>query len=477
MTLLAHLRSRDRMILASVVVSSTLLRLWFSYRCFGFYTGDDVEIVRAGFMRAFGHSYSPWEIRNLFVSDALISPVLALASALGAESVSLLRWIATFPFIALASVNIILVYLLGLEWLKSDRAATLAASLFAIHWLPLGYGSTVYPRTVSITCVLVAALSIQKIRRPFVGHMAAGAAIGIAFACRYSEVIFLLPIFAILVLEKSELGEKVRRSLALGLGFGIAVLITVGLWDLVTWGRPFSSLIEFANYTLVDKESSSMVKFQPWYWYLWRLPKWFPVLTLPLFFVRPVPRWMRNSLLFITLPTVVLSMIPHKDMRYLLGITPFIAMAVAGAAFAAWRLGRRRTVVVLMILTLLTGITVPTFVFEKSMAAVLAAEGIGGESDVETIALSQSWAYGGSLFFSESAKVRELGAYPGVAELKRIAPGSDRVALYRDRLAQVPELEGWFEANGFELSGEHASGWSRPVVVFSRVSLPPALLE
>ena len=477
MTHLPQLRSRDRMILASVVVSATLLRLWFSYQCFGFSTGDDVEIVRAGFMRAFGHHYTPWEIRNLFVSDALISPVLGLASALGAESVRLLRWIATFPFIALASVNIILVYLVGLEWLKSDRAATLAASLFAIHWLPLGYGSTVYPRTVSITCVLVAVLSIHKVKRPSIGYMAAGAAIGIAFACRYSEAIFLVPIFAVLVFGRSTVSEKIRHTLALGLGFAAAVLITVGLWDLATWGRPFSSLIEFARYTLIEKDSSSMVKFQPWYWYLWRLPKWFPLAALPFFFGLPRSRWLRETVPFIALPMLVLSMIPHKNMRYLLGTTPFIAIAVAGAACGWWRLGRRRAVVVLMIFSLLTGITIPTFVFEKSMAAVLAAEAIAADPDVRVIALSQSWAYGGNLFFSGNPEIRELGAYPGVAELRRIASGSDRVGLYRDRLEQVPELEKWLEANGYESSGEFESGWSRPVAVFSRVSSPPALLE
>ncbi len=89
----------------------------------------------------------------------------------------------------------------------------------------------------------------------------------------------------------------------------------------------------------------------------------------------------------------------------------------------------------------------------------------------------KSWAYGGSLFLPGDVEIRELGAYPGIAELRRIASGSDRVGLYRDRLAQVPELEEWFEANGYEPSGEFESGWSRPVAVFSRVSPPPAFLE
>jgi len=38
--------------------------------------------------------------------------------------------------------------------------------------------------------------------------MAAGAAIGIAFACRYSEAIFLVPIFAVLAFGRSTASEK-----------------------------------------------------------------------------------------------------------------------------------------------------------------------------------------------------------------------------------------------------------------------------
>jgi len=428
-------------------------------------------------MRVLGLDYNPWIIRNLFLPDVMISPILGLASMLGVESVRILRWIATFPFIALASVNIILVYLLGLNWLENEWAATLAASIFAFHWLPLGYGSTVYPRTVSITCVLVGVLMIVNARRPILGHVAAGAAIGVAFACRYSEAIFLLPIVALVFLGKAQLRGRLLLALALGCGFLITTAITVGLWDLVTWGSPFSSLIEFARYTLIEKESSAMDEYQPWSWYLWRLPKWLPVATLPLFFGVRDNRRLCAPALYIALPLIVLSMIPHKEMRYLLGITPFIAIAVAGAASDWWQLGRRRLVVVLMSLSLLTGITIPTFVFEKSMAAVLAAEAIGAEPDVRVIALSQSWAYGEGLFFPETAEIRELGAYPGIAELSRIAQESDRVGLFRDRLSQVPEIEGWLRVNGFELSGEFDWGWSRPVTVFNRVSASPTLLE
>jgi len=466
--------TRERTILASVLGFSTLLRLWFSYRFFGFSTGDDVEILRAGFMRALDHTYAPWEIRNLFVSDVLISPVLSLASLLGIDSVRHLCWIATFPFIALASVNIILVYLLGVRWLKDPWAATLAASLYAFHWLPLGYGSTVYPRTVSTTCVLVAVLLLHRIQRAGLGYAAAGAMVGVAFTIRYSEAIFLLPIFALLVQNEAKPIEKVRNSLALGIGFAATTLITVGLWDLVTWGRPFSSLIEFARYTLIEQEASSMQRIQSWYWYLLRMPKWLPLTVLPLFFALGDYRRLRAPILYSVLPLLMLSLIHHKDMRYLQGIIPFVAIAVAGAAFGWWHLGRRRATVVLMILSVFFGVALPTFVVKKSTAAVLAAESISAETGVSVIAVSQSWAYGGTLFLPEGVQVRELGAYPNVTDLDRVVPGCQLVGLYSDRLQQVPELEARLREHGFEVAEVFEWGISRSVVVY-RPSAPDGI--
>ena len=469
-----NLRSRERTILASIVAFSTLLRLWFGYQFFGFHTGDDVEILQASFMRAFDHGYIPWEIRNLFLSDMLISPVLGLASLMGIESVRHLCWIASFPFVVLASVNIVLVYLLGVRWLKEPWAATLAASLYAFHWLPLGYGSTVYPRTVSTTCVLVAVLLLHKIRRTGLGYAAAGAMVGVAFTIRYSEAIFLLPIFALLVLNEVKPIEKIRCSLALGIGFTATTLITVGLWDLVTWERPFSSLIEFAKYTLIEQEASSMQRFQPWYWYLLRMPKWLPLTVLPLFFALGDYRRLRAPILYSALPLLMLSLIHHKDMRYLQGIIPFIAIAVAGAAFGWWQLGRRRATVVLMILSVFFGVALPTFVVKKSMAAVLAAESISAETGISVIAVSQSWAYGGTLFLPEGVEVRELGAYPNVTDLDRVVPGCRWVGLYSDRLQQVPELESRLREHGFEVAEKFEWGMSRSVVVF-RPSAPDGI--
>jgi hypothetical protein len=469
--------SNPRAILAWVVGLSTLLRLWFGRTFFGYHTGDDVEILQQGFMRALGTDYVPWEIRNLFISDLLVAPVVSLVSVLGADSTRTLCWLATLGFVILGSLNITLVFLLARRWLDSEWAASLAAALYAFHWLPLGYGSTVYPRTASTTCVLVAIVLLDRIRPAALGAASAGAMIGVAFAVRYSEAIFLFPIVAMLVTAQGTVARKARLTLALGAGFSAAAAVTVGLWDLMTWGRGFSSLMEFADYTLVEKQSSAMVRDEPWYWYLWRLPKWLPLTVIPFFFGPGAARRLRGPLLFSVLPVLALSFIHYKNMRYLQGVVPFLAIGVAGGACAWWLAGRRRAVVVLLVLSVFFGVSVPTFVAKKSMAAVLAAESMAADPGVSVVALSQTWAYGEDLFLGDDTEVRELGPYPDTAEFQRMVPGSDRVALYRDRLEELPRLEHWLRERGFERIAVFEWGWSRPVVVFSRTLPPPPFLE
>ena len=72
--------------LAAIVLLTTAARLFLGYVYFGFHTGDDVEILEAGFLRALGWPYEPWAIRNLLVSDLLVAPVLRLGAARSATA-------------------------------------------------------------------------------------------------------------------------------------------------------------------------------------------------------------------------------------------------------------------------------------------------------------------------------------------------------------------------------------------------------
>jgi hypothetical protein len=313
------------------------------------------------------------------------------------------------------------------------------------------------------------------VRISLVAPVVAGAAMGAAFALRFSEIVFLAPLAALVVLRPVPIRQRITELLAMGAGCAASVVLLVGVWDLVTWGRPFSSLIEFAHYTLIERESSSLVKVQPWFWYFWRLPKWLPIAIIPFFFALRAYRWLFAPTLFILLPLAAFSLIHHKELRYLQGIIPYVSIATAGAVVIWWERGRRRSVVMLLTLSLVCGVSVPSFLGKKSMAAVEAAHWMTDNPGIRSVGMSQPWAYGATLFLSDDIRVIDVGPSPKAAALDAILPRCDLVALYRDQLDDAPELFTTLQRHGFEPASTFEWGRSRAVVVFMRA--PPQSLK
>jgi hypothetical protein len=462
--------NRTQIYLAAIIAAATLARLELGRVFFGFHTGDDVEILQAGFLRALGWPYQPWEIRNLFISDLLTAPAIALASALGVRSTQTLVWLASVPIVLLASLNIWLVYRLAARWLESEPPALLAAALFAFHWLPLGYGSMVYPRTASTTCILMAAWVLWgrqggKAWRPVL----AGGFLAVAWAIRYSEAIFLLPLLALIWLQERNLRARLLGWGGLAAGFAAVSVLTVGLEDWLAWGKPFASLVAFARYTLVERRSSSLEPAQPWYWYLWRLPKWLTVPLLPFLWRARKLAGAPAMSLFILLPVIVLSVIHQKQLRYLQGVMPFLIVLAVAGAWSFWKSGQRKLVAVLAVSSLLLGLTGLTFLNAKSMAAVVAAQQLAeSPSPSASICLSQAWAYGSAIYLGNQVGIHDLPSpLPGAA-LEGALGECSVVALYQEdyrRDSRIPEL---LRQHGFTVSGQYEWGHSRPVLVSRR---------
>lgn len=462
--------TRTRATLGAILVAATAARLALGYVYFGFHTGDDVEILQAAFLRALGWPYQPWEIRNLLVSDLLAAPAVALASALGVRSTQILIWLASVPFALLATVNAWLVYRLARLWLRQDGPALLACGLYAFHWLPLSYGSMVYPRTASTTCVLLAALLLWESRTPWWRPFLAGGLVAVAWAFRYSEVIFLAPLAALIWLGPGSRRERTLRCAALGAGFAVASLATVGLEDWLTWDEPFASLVAFARYTLVEGRSSSLVPVQPWYWYLWHFPKWLPLTLLPfLWRARRVPGALRVAA-FVLLPLIALSAIHHKQPGYLQGSVPFLCLLAAAGAWSFWTSGRRRLVTVLAALSLLVGLSGVSFLGRKSMAAVDAARELRAVPSPGVACLSQLWAYGGRLYLGPEVALQDLPYPLPAAALEKSLAQCSVVALYEEDYRRDPGIAALLERHRLGLTGEHRWGRSKPVLVFRRMA-------
>jgi hypothetical protein len=453
-----------RRTLAAIIAATAAAQLWLAYRYYGFLTGDDVEVLSEAFRRARGLVYTPWDIRNLFVPDVVVAPVVWLSRGVSTRTTIFL---ASLPFIALSSLTIWLVYRLALRWCD-ERAAIVAALLFAAHWIPLSFGSTVYPRTLAAACVVAAALIVD--RWPFV----AGLLIGVAFADRFSEIVFLAPVLLVVTKHRQECLCHIGRSrecpihapdgvaqtllpvLKLMLGTTVAITLTVGIYDWLTWGTPFSSAIKFAHLTLVEPDFASRVKYQAPWWYLANIVRWCSPALLPLLWYARRSR----AIWFILIPLIAFSAIKHKELRYLQVIIPFLCIAAA-IGFAAMR--NRRIAIALVAISIVWDLHGLRYLARKSQPSVMAAQWIASNPSIHTIAASQLWSYGDKLYLGDKMAMSDVGTPP--EKLSEV--NADAVALYETDL-DVPTRVDALRGNGYAPVRTFRDDPARAAVVFMR---------
>jgi hypothetical protein len=511
--------------LAAIIAAVAIAQLWLAHRYYGFMTGDDVEVLSEAFRRARGLDFHPWDIRNLFVPDVVVAPVVWIASKPRISNTRTLIFVSALPFIALTAITILLVYRLTLRWCADERAALVASLLFAMHWIPLGFGSTVYPRTLAAACVVGAALIVD--RWPIV----AGALIGLAFADRFSEIIFLAPVLLMFTKHRQEclchiepsqessihtkpsqessvhiepsqecsaqagrsqessahvgrsqessahfgpsqecpihapngvaqtlLSVRWMQALKVILGTTVAIIFTVGIYDWLTWGAPFSSFIKFSHLTLVAPDFASRVKYQAPWWYIANLVRWYSPLLLPLLWYARRSR----AIWFLIIPLLAFSVVRHKELRYLQVMIPFLAIAAA-IGFASMYRSHRRIAIALVAISLVWDLHGLRYFARKSQPAVEAAEWLGANPRVYSIAASQLWAFGDKLFLGDKMAMSDVGTPP--EKLPEVT--ADAVALYETDL-DVPSRVEALRANGYAPVRTFRDDPARAVVVFMK---------
>jgi hypothetical protein len=246
---------------------------------------------------------------------------------------------------------------------------------------------------------------------------------------------------------------------AILLGVAIGAGITVGLYDWITWGAPFRSAIKFAHLTLVEPDFASRVKYQSPVWYLTNILRWLSPAMLPLLWVaRRRVRW-----LYIIIPLVALSIVKHKELRYVQAIIPFIAVAAGIGASMLWR-ERRKLAIVLVAVSLVWHVTGLRYFARKSQPAVMAAQWLASQG-VKRLAVSQLWAYGDRLYLGEPMDVTDM-ASPPRRPAEELA-SADWIALWETDLDDAAVAQ-TLAVNRFHAVHIFRDGPARAVVVFHR---------
>lgn len=436
----------------------------------GFVGGDDVEMLEAGFRSATGLDYRPNDLRNLLLPELLVAPAVRAASVLGFDDPGQLVVAGRLPFVALATLNVLLVFRLGCHLGLGGGGSLTAAALYGLHWLPLGYGATTYPRTAAVTCVLAATVLVMGDATARWRPAAAGACVAAAFACRYSELVFLPPLVLLAALGPGSRRGRITRAVLVTLGFALGALVTVGAVDWLTWGRPFSSLGAFFRYIFVDRASSSRVAAREPWWYVQAIPFWLPLTLVPLL-SRAVRREWAGIWAMVLLPLLGLSAIYHKELRYLQAVLPFVMVLAAAGFLRLSERGRRALAIVLVAASAAWGLGGLRFLTRTSGAAVRAARLVAADPAEGPIVLSQAWAYGDRLYIG-TREIRDLATPPTAAELESAVPGAGWVGVYSSDLQARPELVGALLKAGF-MKDRAVSWWRGRRVELWRRPPPP----
>ncbi|HUP61532.1 MAG TPA: hypothetical protein VNA69_14055 [Thermoanaerobaculia bacterium] len=413
----------------------------------GFLTGDEVEVLSEALRTATDYEYAAYAGRNTLVARFIVAPWIWVATCIGITGGAALVVIATIPFALASALTIVLVHALASRWSDDPLAADAAAITFALHWLPLGFGSTTYPRVISMLCVTGAALLLT--RGTAAGALVAGALMGVSFADRYSEGIYFLPLLLIA-------GKRMWLAAFSAL---ISVLICSGVYEWVVWGSPFHSFRTLADSAIVQSDWSARAEHQPLYWYLANLPRWCAPALLPFLWTARRSR----ALLFIVLPIAALTLIAHKEIRFLQTVIPFLAVA-AGVGFAAWYRTRRNTAIALLAISLAWNLWGLRFLGRETKPAVEAARFLAAIDSLKTIALGQVWAYGDRIYLGNEPRLIDIST--PAQFLDAALPAADAVATYESDL--TPQFSDALAGNGYEPVRTFRAPRARDVVVFVR---------
>lgn len=314
---------------------------------------DEVfQMLEPAHQFAFGDTVLPWEweygLRN-WALPGLFGWLLKACAALGIDDPQARRAVLELPQYALHLLSLATVYALVRRRLPTDLRgegvtdpALWGAALVGLHAPVLHYAGRTLGESVSASLMLCALGLLELRHRPALRYVAGGALLGAAIVVRYGSGVMVAAAGLWLLGQR-----RVRDALWTGVG-GVVPLIGVGLLDLRTWGTPFHSFKAYVGFNVMSRQAAERFGEAPFWWYLpWLLVAvafWAWPALLAYLSARKAARDARPApvgmLLFCAgCYLVVISVVAHKEVRFLYPAMVLIATAAAPVwVTLLWRL-------------------------------------------------------------------------------------------------------------------------------------------
>ena len=204
----------------------------------------------------------PWGIRNQVI-PMLLSALFKAGDVVGLSSVMARRVLAEIPqfFLQIA--------MLGAVWRLAARRLSPSLARFSL-WLVALYGPLVWfgGRTMSesfSTAFLVWGLERLDAEEGNVSWAWGGALLGLGQVTRYGSAAVIVPAMAWLLLTRR------FRAFACAAVGGLVIAFGLGLFDKLTWGEWFHSLIHYVRFNLTSGAAATQFGELPWWTYAGRL--------------------------------------------------------------------------------------------------------------------------------------------------------------------------------------------------------------
>jgi hypothetical protein len=391
--------------LSAAALTAKLLNAWFY---FGFFSGDDVEALEFALAQVLEWSnYIPWGLRNPLYPTVFLRPAIEVAQALGFQDPQVLVFSARLVVAVISTATVPIAFLVGQRLTGSHLAGVFAAGATAVSGAFTRFSSSALPRPIAGTLILLALLLLLRAysRRRLTG---AAASLGLAAALRFSEFIALPAAVFHLWLKRQR-----KQALVLGGGVATVALALLFLADGLYASDPFRSSEAIVRYTLLEGASSR--GYQPAWEYLRLLLVGVgPVITLGCLFFFWGFAEQRLLLFWVVVPVGLLSLLSHKELRYLV---PYIPLLTTLAGLGAWRVTTSPTVwpqhgrLLLVFLFLFVVFQVNGMRFPRSEDAVRAARAVESLPGCEQVAFEQSWRAGGRIYLPSSLRLLDLDVH------------------------------------------------------------------